>query len=222
MAAITYDLDIDTSDILTDPMSFGIRCADKAREMREEVKGGMNVSSRTADAKEGAKKTKAPDFIIDGLNALYSGLEESSPEEVLATIEAVERFRDDLHDMLRDKIGREVAMSSLSTLDKKVIVEQYKALRDMYANFVSTISILDKNLAKRLPTIPAMPGNFGSKSSTPVHLFVFDNEPGEEYWSPFSVIRKLELTETLHSMMDLLEYIEANPECGVTAHERVL
>ena len=86
-----------------------------------------------------------------------------------------------------------------------------------------TIGIIDKKLQASLPDIPTMTGNYGGGlSPLKNYLYVMDNEPGEEYWNWFSVARKLGIYDDMKNYQDFVEYLEANPNCGVTVIEKVL
>ena len=56
MAAILEDLEIDASDMLKNPMAFARRIEDKARELREILRGGLTIGSHTENVKESSEK----------------------------------------------------------------------------------------------------------------------------------------------------------------------
>jgi len=220
MAAILEDLEIDASDMLKNPMAFARRIEDKARELREILRGGLTIGSHTENVKESSEKV--PDEIQKKLDELYSMIDELPTEQAYSCIEAIARFKSDVEYLVKDKIERDVVRESASVMDKKLAHMYYVNLRKLYDNFVSTIAILDKKLSTQLPKIPVVTGNFGSIDSMKRNLYIFDDQPGEEYWSPHSVIRKLGMQDTLKTMMDLNEYIDNNPNCGISVHERML
>lgn len=222
MAAILEDLEIDSSDMLSDPKAFAVRIVDKCYELKAILKGGISIGSHTENMKEIAAEKGTPQVITDKLSELYVLIDSLSTEEAYASIAAIIQFKSDVEYLVKDKIARDVTRESATVMEKKLAHQYYNGLRDLYGNFVSTISILDKNLAAKLPQIPAMPGNFGSTNPVKTFLYILDDQPGEEYWSPYAIIRKLGMSDKLKTMMDLHEFIESNPNCGVSMHEKVL
>jgi len=222
MPAILEDLEISAEDMLRNPKAFAERVTDKARELRKICEGGRMGATIEADTKERAAKLDCPEIVQKKLNELYSIIDELSTEEAFASIEAISKFREDVNYMVQDKLDHDIAKASPSIADRKVAHQQYISLRSLYGNFVSTISILDKDLAKRLPQMPALRGNYGGTQTVKRYLYVFDDQPDEEFWSPHAVIRKLGLSDKLKTFMDLMEYLEANPNSGVSVHERTL
>ena len=125
--------------------------------------------------------------------------------------------------ILRDKINREVTMMSASVMDKRVAHQLYISLKKIYDHFRVTIGIIDKDMAARFPEIPTMSGNYGGNlEPLKTYLYVFDDDPDETYWNWYSVARKLGIYEDMKHYQDFVEYLDNNPNCGVTVIEKVL
>ena len=224
MPAILDDLEIDASDMLSNYPAFASRVIDKSHELKKILTGGISVASFTEDVKEKAKGQKVPVHIQAILNELYNAIDElDDPAEVIPCVEAIRRMVGDVDYIFKDKINREVTMQSASVMDKRVAHQLYISLKKLYDHFVVTIGIIDKNGAARLPEIATLRGNYGGNMEPlKTYLYVFDDEPGEEYWNWYSVARKLGIYEDIKHYQDFVEYLENNPNCGVTVIEKVL
>ena len=224
MPAIFDDLEIDTSDMLSNPKDFARRCAEKATELRGILRNSVSVATHTEDIKDKAKGTKVPSHIQTMLNDLYSAIDDlDDPADVIPCVDAIRRMVGDVDYIFKDKVSREVTMMSASVMDKRVAHQLYISLKKVYEHFKVTISIIDKNLVARMPDIPTMSGNYGGNlEPLKTYLYVFDDEPGEEYWNWYSVARKLGIYEDTKNYQDFVEYLDNNPNCGITVIEKVL
>ena len=122
----------------------------------------------------------------------------------------------------RDRIIREAANNSTDIADKRLAHFQYSRLRDSWNFYVKALSVLKMNNDYGLRPLPPMPGNYGTGGKTFVH-YVFAFSDDEQYRNHVVVAKKLGMKVTNESniitLMDVLEYIQKNPDCGVKVTE---
>ena len=224
MPAILEDLEIDSSDMLSDPKAFARRINNKANELRGILRNSVSVATHTEDIKDKAKGTKVPSHIQKMLDDLYSAIDDlDDPADVIPCVDAIRRMVGDTDYIFKDKVSREVTQMSASVMDKRVAHQLYIGLKKLYDHFVVTISIIDKKMAASFPTIPTMSGNYGGNlEPLKTYLYVFDDSPEESYWNWYSVARKLGIYEDTKNYQDFVEYLDNNPNCGITVIEKVL
>lgn len=219
--SILEDLEIDKSDFLTDPESFAQRCFDKAEELKAICKEDKSLASYTASVKERAQELQTPPHIQALIQNLFDEVDKLEPAQIYPVIESVRRLIDDLGFTIKDKLSMELTNQSASVMDKRLAHQLYIRLHKMYQHYVETIKCLMPQT--KLPIIRALPGNYGAGLSPLSHLYYyFDDAPDDPYMNHRAVIRKLGLVDEVKDIMGLLEYIENNPNCGVTIKEKVL
>jgi hypothetical protein len=219
MAEVIYeDLEIDYSMYLKSPMTFAKNVHEKAEELRAILNTNDSVSSYLAGME------KMPQSEIDQyvkaakakLDEFWYWVSDNIPTQAL---EAVAKECRNLGGMV-EYIGRDRAFLALSetvgSTDKSVVHAQYCELRDKFHDFLKAavaLKLIDKDEAEKL-RLRAMSGNYGSTEGLIHYTFRFGDEE-DTYRNHRAVGKRLGLSPEA-KLMDVLEWIEANPDCNVT------
>jgi hypothetical protein len=210
--AIFDDLEIDWSDMMTDPQAFSIRVHEAADKLKDICKADMSVASFTEQHKKNAKEL--PDIIKQGFDEIYEDVDSIDLDYMVNAIAAAKKLVADLEVAFKDRCIREAARDGMAISDKRVAHAQYTRLKDDYNLYVKAIGIFTHGKDLDLKTLPNLPGNYGSGTTSFIH-YVFEMG-GEQYRNHYAVCRKLGI-DTM-PLTDFLEYLEQH-ETGVVVKE---
>lgn len=203
------DLELDISDMMTDPEKFSEKVLQKAKELKEICKADHSVAGLISEVNRFADKE---DITLDTffptiMNAIYTEADKRPLEEMPAIITMAEQLVKDLKVQFRDRAIHEAAKRSESMFDKRVAHAQYSALREKYNTYVRFMSTL---LKIELDPMPPLPGNFGSGTSA-LPLYVFEHiDSGDSYRNHRAVVDRIisEHNVQLIRTMPLMDFIE--------------
>jgi hypothetical protein len=218
---ILEELQIRKENMFKDPDAFSEDCMRAADELKGILKEDKSLSSYKASSKDEAKSLELPQKIKEELDCLYGSIDTFEPSQIYQIIDHMKNYIHDLEYMAENKLAQKLTAESSSIMDKRLAHSLYVKLYKMYGHYLETIKILDPNI--KLPTLKSLPGNYGAgPSPLKNYYFYFDDTPEDDPYTFYqTVIRKLGLSDKLHSFMDLMEYIEENPNCGVVVREKV-
>jgi len=217
-ASIFDDLEIDFSTMLTDPEPFYKSCVDAAAELKSIMRGNTSIASHIA---------KAPKF--DGSYAEYNKMmveiwhKASEELPVSAYFELAKRMRKvaaDIEYLAQSKAAQELAETT-HVMDKATAHAQYKRLREALNQWLEAVKIFNVFEGEKLEP---MSGNFGGDRALVHYMFFFGEGDDEYYRNHLAVCRKIGID--IHhndgrpmSLMDVVEYVEAHPELGITVKQ---
>lgn len=210
--AIFEDLEIDFSDMMSDPEAFAQRVYNAADRLKDICKADTSVAAFTERYKKDAKEL--PDIVRQGFNEIYEDVDSIELDYMVEAIKAAKQLVTDLETAFKDRCIREAAKDGTAIGDKRLAHAQYTRLKDDFNLYVKAIGLFSFGKNLDLKTLPNLPGNYGSGTTSFIH-YVFEMD-GEQYRNHHLVSRKLGL-ET-RTLSDLLEYIEAN-DTGVVVKE---
>ena len=95
MPAILDDLEIDSSDMLSNPRAFADRVVAKSQELRKILKESISVASYTENVREASEKEKVPAHIQKMIDDLYIAVDALPVEQIQPVIVAVRRLAGD-------------------------------------------------------------------------------------------------------------------------------
>ena len=202
--AIFEDLEIDFSDMMSNPGGFAQRVYDAAEKLREICKADTSTAAFMERYKdEGEEVTED---IKSAFDMVYDEVDKADLKYMVDAIEQARRLVRDLETAFRDRCIRQAAKEGKALGDKRIAHAQSTRLKDDFNLYVKAIGMFTFGKDLNLKTLPNLPGNYGSGTSSLVH-HVFELN-GEQYRNHHVVCRKLGI-ET-RSLMDLLEYLEEN------------
>lgn len=211
MSNIIYDdLEIDYSDMMSDIEAFSERVNKKAEELREIMRSSNSVQDFLGSIKNVPTTKKAA--IEQAIGSIYKIADEAEIEEIESIISLTKALVRDLETLKWWKAGNIVAQST-SILDKRTAHEQYMRLREAYNQYAEAITVLGLGNPEKLKS---MPGNYGATAGLPQYIF-FEGDSEEGYRNHFAVAKKL--NQTFKSLMDAVEYVRSNPDCGYVVKE---
>jgi hypothetical protein len=213
--SIFEDLEIDHSDMLTAPKEFSQRVMKVVENLVATLESDSSVSKFEEQIKNSASSFEQSASTVGYIKMLredmYSHCDEAPLEEVAIILENLRLAVKEVENLFHSRSVFEATRSSSPLANKKVALYQHQRLReawDVYRNFAQLM--LDVNL----PNIKAKSGNFGSGLS-PLKQYVFTFENGDAFMNHFAVMRRLGIYKDGATLMDLLEYLEANPDAPV-------
>jgi len=210
--AIFDDLEIDKSTMLSNPEGFLKAIHEKADELKEVCRKSVTIQSLSSRYDDNRKEV--PLVQQELLDTFYVELDNMTLDYMADAIQKVKRLATDLETAYKDRLIREASQASGTTQDKKLAHIQYSRLREAHEAFIKALPILGRSELVEAK-LPPLPGNYGGGNSTFVH-YVF-NIGDDEYRNHYAVCRKLGI-ET-RPLMDVIDYIEANPGLGVSVKE---
>jgi hypothetical protein len=208
--AIFTDLEIDYSDMLSDPQEFMSRVYEAADSLKEVLRSDTSLKAMEAKFKENIQP--APVEVTKVLNDLYQQADEMPLEFLLDTIQQARKFVNDLETMFTDRCIYEAANQNNTVADKRTAHEQYMRLKDSTNQYIAALKVLKAHENYNFKPLPNMPGNYGGGSNNLIR-YVFEYQ-GEQYRNHRVICRALEIP--MGNLMDCLEYIQSHPDCGVT------
>jgi hypothetical protein len=210
--AIFFDLEIDHSDMMSNPEGFAQRVYDKAEELKAICKADTSVNAFMDRYKSQAKPL--PVGNSQAFDGIYEDIDSIDLEYMVSAIAAAKKLVSDLETMFRDRCIRQAAHDGTAIGDKRVAHAQYTRLKDDFNLYVKAIGLFTFGKDADLKPLPNLPGNYGGGTTSLVHhVFEYD---GEQYRNHHAVCRKLGIDT--RSLMDLLEYLEKN-DTGVIVKE---
>lgn len=205
------DLELDISDMMTNPTGFAKRVQEKATELREALK--EDTSTAALMRKHEDTKAPADSVIIQNLNTIYNYADELPIEQMPAIIDAARQLVKDLETQYGDRLIREAAKSTGALANKKLAHALYITLRDRFNDYVDFMNGFMKCDLEKLPPLP---GNYG-RQSTGLKHYVFEYE-GEQYRNPRALCRKIGI-EPISMYDKMLTYLEEHPELEIEIKE---
>ncbi len=205
--AIFEDLEIDKSQMLSDPAKFAATLLEKADELAKICKSDTSVQKRAQQIKDSAKDATTPPEYIKALNAIYTGAcDDLSLPEVLQLIDSVKDLVKDLENEVWDRTRREATMENSTVANKRLAHYRYVTLRKAYESFRNFNKVFNPEI--KLPILPALPGNYGGGLNTMTHyLFTINGDVEAGEFSNWRVIaRKAGLEGRFNTLMDFLEW----------------
>lgn len=212
--SIFEDLEIDTTDMLNEPEAFAARVVAKAKELEAILKSDTSVASYEKQVREQAKGQKISEDILPYVNDIYEIGETASLEDLVHLIDLARNLVKDLETAFHSRAVYESTRKTSPIADKRVAHAQHVKLRKAYDGFRQFCKLFNDY---NPPVINGQSGNFGSNLS-PLKTYIFEID-GDEFMNHFPVIRRLGKVDELTSLMDLLEYLEENPDSPVTVRE---
>lgn len=205
------DLELDTSDMMTNPTAFSKRVYDKAEELKNNLKEDTSINAlvrQFEDTKEPVDKSQ-----LDLMNALYTGADKFPIEQMPSLIEDLKQLVKDLETAFQDRVIREAATRSKPMQDKRLSHALYITMRERFNGYVEFMNAFFKT---KLEPLPPLPGNYG-RQKTGLKHYVFEYN-GEQYRNPRALCRKIGI-EPISFYDRMLEYLNAHPELDVEVKE---
>ena len=219
--SIFEDLEIDTSDMQTNPAAFADRCIKAANSLvdilRKDTSIGAYEREIRARAKDHTPSAKASEF-FEEFDYILEMCENFDLEEVAMAIELSRQLTKNLENMLHSRAIAEATSSDSPLEHKKIAHSQHQKLRTAYEAWAKFAFLFN---GYKAPIMKAQSGNFGNNvSSTTRHVyFVYEDYEGINH---YPVIRRLGLVDEIKDRMGLIEYVNEHPDCGVIMKEYVL
>jgi hypothetical protein len=210
--AIFEDLEIDFSDMLSNPEGFAERVYAAADKLKEICKADISVDAFTKRYKDNAKPI--PPMLQEIFNEIYEDVDNIELDYMVEAIVAAKKLVADLETAFRDRCIRQAAKDGTAIGDKRLAHAQYTRLKDDFNLYVKSIGMFSFGKELDLRQLPNLPGNYGSGTSSFIH-YVFEMN-GEQYRNHHLVCRKLGIDT--RPLSDLLEYLEQN-DTGVVVKE---
>lgn len=209
--SIFEDLDIDFSDMLEEPKAFAARVKAKASELEVILKSDTSVSALEQKVRDESKNAEVPTVVNEILDDLYQATDEATLPELVKTIERARLLVKELETAFSSRVMYDSVKDNSPVNDKKLAHFQHKRLREAYESYATFVEVFKEI---KLPVINGVSGNFGS--ATPLERIVFEYIPtNEQFMNPHPVIRRLGLTDKLHSVADLIEYLQEHEDAPV-------
>jgi len=217
--SIFEDLEIDHSDMLSDPDAFSKRVQKVVAELVNTLESDSSVSKFEEQIKEDAKNfehsKETLNVIHDIRSTLYEHCDTAPLEEVALILENLRMAVREVETLFHSRSVYEATRSTSPLANKKVALYQHQRLRETWEVYRRFAQLM---FDKVLPSIKAKSGNFGSGlSPLKQYMFTFDN--GDSFMNHFAVMRKLGIYKDGSTLMDLLEYLESNPDAPVAVSE---
>ena len=208
------DLEIDVENMLSPNhiQEFVDSVMAKAEELEAIMADdSTSVSKLEANVKQQWLSDKAArpqlDKYFKGVsNKLYEDGETMEPHILYGLIADLRRLAYDMENQLHDRLKMDLAKDLSPLQDKKLAQVRHKRLReafDVYRRFVKGFFNVE------VPKIKARPGNFTATLSDTL-VFTYD---GFDFYNPKVVSNKL--GRTWVDFQDFMDWIDANPDCGV-------
>lgn len=221
--SIFEDLDIDASKCFSpnaeDVQAFAHAVDMKARELAAILDKNQNkgIGSREEAFRMKALSVKAKEKEALEFLQKITAMAEALDDEVLVHVQAnMKDFTTAVNAMVRTAAYSQSHNDDVEEMDKKTTHMMYVRLREAYNTYKKFAEGFLN--VKNLPIIPAKSGNYAQTNGSPnVHLlniYLYTLEDGQEYFTPYVVARKLGIK--IKNRMDLHDYIQSHPECGVT------
>jgi hypothetical protein len=204
--SIFDDLGIDHSTMMTDPKSFCQSVYERADELVKVLETSNSIQSYI----NSLKNTDDMNMWKDTVDDLYTDIDSNmSVKGIMEMAKMIRSLATDLETMAKNKATYQLA-SQGNVSDKSAAHFQYTRLREEFNKIVDAYSIL--NLYDDAVKLPPKQGNY----SAPVGLvhIIFEFNDGDGYMSPIPACRKLGIEYT--TLSEVIEYVEANPNCGCT------
>ena len=214
MANVIFeDLEIDFSDMLTNPEGFAERVYEKAEELKAICKADTSVKSFEERYK--AQGTETPSEITDFINNYYDAVDDADLSIMVDAIKKAKKLVTDLETAFRDRCIRQAATEGTNIGNKRVAHAQYTRLKDDFNLFVKSFKMFSFASDIDLKPLPNLPGNYGSGNVSLIY-YVFELN-GDQYRNHYAVSRKVGIESM--NLMDTVEYFNAHPELGVKVTE---
>jgi len=211
MSIIYEDLGIDYSNAMNNPAEFCSDVHKKAEELRTILKSGSSVSAFLDDMKhKPISRPQSLEAIQAALDDISDIADELPINEVQAVVEMLRKAANDIQYSIRNRAIYELAPTVEDELSKEMAIEQYKRLREVFNQYAKVIKEFD--LHETYP-IPALTGNFGSRSALQLYVFTPVGEK-EGYMNWRQLQKKFGMPEM--NLMDTIDYILAHPELKIT------
>lgn len=220
MSVIFDDLGIDYSTMMTDPQNFVDAVWKEALELQTVLKTDTSVDHyiKSEIATVEYNFSEADKLLAN----VYTYAEDNIPVGALAEFATkLRKLARDIEHMARDKAMLEIANDN--PMDKSVAFDLYRELRKTFNTWLEMMVMLNLYKPEEDRKLPAMPGNFARRVGVIYYVFFFEGDT-VAYRDYTSVTRRL--TREGHSvpemknLMDLVDYIRANPQLPVRVSEQ--
>lgn len=227
---IFQDLQIDYSNMMSDPQDFHSQCVNAAERLKDVLKADISVEHILKTTLDNT--TVTPDF-MNRIKGHVSYLYEEA-DEVMNVIEIMEyaaqlkKLAKDLEFLARDKVMLEMSKNDAHSIDKSLAFDLYKELRERHNAWVDGMEMLsgfDSSIdMDEIEKLPSMPGNYGKGPQTLVHYIFRFNDEDDIYRIHHTVLRRLEKEgheiDTHMNLMDFMDYLKVHPELKISVTER--
>jgi hypothetical protein len=229
---IFQDLQIDYSNMMSDPQDFHSQCVNAAEKLKDILKADISVEHILKTTLENESPTPEQTAKIKHFITLdYEEADETmSVVEIMEYSAQLKKLAKDLEFLARDKVMLEMSKNDETNIDKSLAFDLYKELRERHNAWVDGMEMLsgfDENINTAMTDIeklPSMPGNYGKGPQTLVHYIFRFGDEDDVYRIHHSVLRRLEkeghVIDTHMNLMDAVDYLRANPELKVSITER--
>lgn len=187
---VLADLEIDSSDMMTEPKKFIDRVVAKSKELAKQLDARSTISEHERMFKESAmKNVEAKAKAAELHEQIYSLIAEQDPEVLVNLLPLMT----DITSMMGSSI-RSMSMRSgnVTTLSKRQINLLYSKLKKTYETYITFMEFFDaENIYKHNPVIPPKKGNYSDhsiSSGIKTYKFMID---GNEWINPFPVAKLL-------------------------------
>lgn len=208
---IWEEFSIDTADKWDNPVAFATRIAIFCQGLKTDVVsvnsiGGLKNAFISKAEKDLSAKDKASMFI----QTILDDMAELDPEVIVHVLAQLKKL-----DEFGDGIVLGAAMRTTTrTYSRKRAIAMYRRLRDAYNTYCNAMSVLFSEKGYIFPIVPPLTGNYSDNQlmgdNNREFIFAID---GETYLNYHYVARILGVE--ISSMMDLVDFLEANTADGV-------
>ena len=210
VSIILEDLEVDSSDMMSDPKAFIVRIIKKSKELANILDSKSTISEHERMFKEKAYKNEAAkDKAQEIFDSFYATIVEQEPEVL---VNLLTMFADLISVANSSVRSMSMRTSGSAALSKKQINLLYIKLKKTYETYISFMKLFHANEIGVPPVIPPKKGNFSDGySSSGVKTFEFTLD-GLDFVNPFVVANKLGLK--VDHYMDLPDLILSMKEDG--------
>jgi hypothetical protein len=205
MQRLLTDLEVDFSDMLTDPNTFIKRVVSKSRELAAELDKKNNLGEIESRYKANCYRNKEAADRAEELKAQIMSMIFAETPEVIANL--LPMFAELTGDMANEVRTASFRASNVSYLPKRMILDHYIRLKKMYEAYINFAKLMYPDELKKVlpPTIPPKTGNYGTgENHKTLYHAVID---GETYINPYEAGRILGVE--VNHYMDIVDAIRA-------------
>lgn len=227
---IFQDLQIDYSNMMTDPQDFHQQCVNEAEKLKDILKADISVEHilKTRLENEEVTPELAADIKATISNVYTSADNNYSVNAMVELASQLKQLAKDLEYLARDKIMLEMSATNPS-IDKSLAFDLYKELREKHNSWIDAMQMLagfnNSIDASNLEKLQPMPGNYGKPVNLIHYIFRVDDED-DIYRTHNAVLHrlvkdgKLSYDQRHMNLMDAVDLFRSTPELNVQVTER--